>query len=183
MARARSGKRAAVRLELGDGFCIRPFVPGDATALARHANNPAVARGLRDRFPHPYTRRDAEVFLRGVGAQAEAGDFAIAAADEVVGGIGAQRQPDVHRLSAEIGYWLGEAYWGRGLATRALHAFGDWLFATTALERLYACVFETNPASRRVLEKAGFSLEGRLRRAVVKDGRMLDQFLYARLRP
>ena len=162
---------------------MRSFVAADAAAIARHANSPAVARGLRDRFPHPYARADAETFLRGVAAQTEESDFAIATPLEVIGGIGLQRQHDVHRLTAEIGYWLGEAYWGRGIATGALRALSEWLFATTPLERLYACVFESNPASARVLEKAGYALEGRLRRAVIKDGHVLDQFLYARLRP
>jgi RimJ/RimL family protein N-acetyltransferase len=172
-----------VRIDLADGCCMRSFVAADAAAIARHANNPAVARGLRDRFPHPYGRTDAETFLRGVAAQAEESDFAIATPLEVIGGIGLQRQHDVHRLTAEIGYWLGEAYWGRGIATGALRALSEWLFATTPLVRLYACVFESNPASARVLEKAGYALEGRLRRAVIKDGHVLDQFLYARLRP
>lgn len=162
---------------------MRSYVAADAAAVARHANNANVARGLRDRFPHPYTRADAETFLRGVANAAVESDFAIATAEEVVGGIGVQRQHDVHRLTAEIGYWLGEPVWGRGLATRAVTVVSAWLFQTSPLERLFACVFETNPASARVLEKAGYQLEGRLRRAVYKDGRVLDQLLYARLRP
>jgi RimJ/RimL family protein N-acetyltransferase len=172
-----------VHLDLGDAHCVRSYVAADAAALARHANNPAVARGLRDRFPYPYTRADAETFLRGVGAAAIESDFAIASPSEVIGGIGVQRQHDVHRLTAEIGYWLGQPFWGRGIATRAVVAMSAWLFATTPLERLFACVFETNPASARVLEKAGYQLEGRMRRAVYKDGRILDQLLFARLRP
>jgi len=179
----RSAKRARVHLDLADGCCVRSYVAEDAAALVRHANNPAVARGLRDRFPSPYGRVDAEVFLRGIAGQVEESDFAIATPAEVIGGIGLQRQHDVHRLTAEIGYWLGESQWGRGIATRAVAAVSEWLFATTPLERLYACVFETNPASARVLEKAGYQLEGRLRRAVIKEGRILDQLLYARLRP
>jgi RimJ/RimL family protein N-acetyltransferase len=172
-----------VHLDLGDARCVRSYVAADAAALARHANNAAVARGLRDRFPHPYTRVDAETFLRGIASGPAESDFAIASPDEVIGGIGVQRQHDVHRLTAEIGYWLGEPFWGRGIATRAVSAVSDWLFATTSLERLFACVFETNPASTRVLEKAGYQLEGRMRRAVFKDGRVFDQLLFARLRP
>jgi [ribosomal protein S5]-alanine N-acetyltransferase len=172
-----------VRIDLGDGCCVRSFVVADAAAIARYANNPAVARGLRDRFPQPYERRDADTFLRGVATQVDESDFAIATPVEAIGCIGLQRQHDVHRLTAEVGYWLGEPYWGRGIATRALHAFSDWLLATTPLQRLYACVFESNPASARVLEKAGYVCEGRLRRAVIKEGRVLDQLVYARLRP
>jgi RimJ/RimL family protein N-acetyltransferase len=162
---------------------VRPYVAEDAAALARHANNRAVWITLRDRFPHPYTMEDALSFLRIATTQQPPCDFAIATADEVIGGIGLQRQSDVHRLTAEIGYWLGEPYWGRGIASRAVRAVTDWAFATTSLERLYACVFATNPASARVLSNAGYQFEGRMRRAVIKDGRLLDQLLYAALRP
>ncbi len=162
---------------------MRPFVAEDAPAIARYANNRAVWITLRDRFPHPYTLADAIAFLGVATTQQPPGDFAIATADEAIGGIGLQRQSDVHRLSAEIGYWLGEPFWGRGIATRAVRAMTEWAFATTPLERLFACVFATNPASARVLTNAGYHFEGRMRRAVVKDGRILDQLIYAALRP
>jgi RimJ/RimL family protein N-acetyltransferase len=171
-----------VRLDLGD-CCVRPYVLEDAEALAKYADNRAVWITLRDRFPHPYTTDDAVGFLRIATTQQPTSDFAIATADEVIGGIGLQRQSDVHRLTAEIGYWLGEPFWGRGIATRAVRAVTAWAFATTSLERLYACVFATNPASARVLSNAGYQLEGRMRRAVIKDGRILDQLIYAALRP
>lgn len=171
-----------MQLDLGD-VCIRSFRPDDAERLVREAGSRAVWLTLRDRFPHPYTAADAAAFLAAVAAQDPESDFAIAGDGGVIGGIGVQRQPDVHRLSAEIGYWLGEAHWGRGIATRAVRAFTAWLFASTPLERLHAFVFATNPASARVLEKAGYQFEGRLRRAVIKDGRLLDQLVYAALRP
>jgi RimJ/RimL family protein N-acetyltransferase len=162
---------------------VRPYVLEDAEALAKYADNRAVWITLRDRFPHPYTTDDAVGFLRVATTQQPTSDFAIATADEVIGGIGLQRQSDVHRLTAEIGYWLGEPFWGRGIATRAVRAVTAWAFATTSLERLYACVFATNPASARVLSNAGYQFEGRMRRAVIKDGRVLDQLVYAALRP
>ncbi|MFN8644979.1 MAG: GNAT family N-acetyltransferase [Candidatus Binatia bacterium] len=171
-----------MRLDLGE-VCVRPFTSGDAAALVRHANNRAVWITLRDRFPHPYTPEDADAFLRVAMTQDPPADFAIASADEVIGGIGLQRQGDVHRLTAEIGYWLGESFWGRGIATRAVRAVTDWAFAATPLERIFAYVFATNPASARVLAKAGYQFEGRLHRAVVKEGRVLDQLVYAALRP
>ena len=171
-----------MRLDLGD-CCVRPYVLEDAEALAKYADNRAVWITLRDRFPHPYTTDDAVGFLRIATTQLPTSDFAIATADEVIGGIGLQRQSDVHRLTAEIGYWLGEPFWGRGIATRAVRAVTAWAFATTSLERLYACVFATNPASARVLSNAGYQFEGRMRRAVIKDGRVLDQLIYAALRP
>ena len=171
-----------MRLDLGD-CCVRPFAVDDAAAIAKYANNRAVWLTLRDRFPHPYTLEDAVAFLGIATTQQPPADFAIATDDEAIGGIGLQRQNDVHRLSAEIGYWLGEPYWGRRIASRAVQAVTEWAFATTPLERVFACVFATNPASVRVLSNAGYQFEGRLRRAVIKDGRMLDQLIYAALRP
>jgi ribosomal-protein-alanine N-acetyltransferase len=105
--------------------------------------------------------------------------YAIEVDGEAVGGIGLAIGADVHRLGAEIGYWLGEAVWGRGIATAVVRTLTPWAFATFGLERIFAGVFSSNPASMRVLEKCGYVREGVLRRAVIKDGRMLDQVLYA----
>lgn len=170
-----------MRLEFGE-YCVRSFTAGDLDAIVKYADNRRIAMNLRDRFPHPYTRADAAAFLEAVWAQQPESDFAIASRTEVIGGIGLHRLSDVHRLSAEVGYWLGEPYWGRGITTRALRALTEWAFATSPLERLHAGVFELNAGSIRVLEKAGYQLEGRLRRSVVKDGKVIDQLLYARLR-
>ncbi len=101
--------------------------------------------------------------------------------NEVIGGIGLTLQRDVHRRSAEIGYWLGEPFWGRGIAAEALAAVSEYAFAEHDLVRLFACVYEGNPASARVLEKAGYVCEGRLRKSVTKAAQTLDQFLYARI--
>ena len=100
----------------------------------------------------------------------------------MVGSIGLTLQEDVHRRSAEIGYWLGEPFWGRGIMSEAVPAFTAYAFATFDVCRLYATVFEWNPASARILEKAGYVLEGRLRKSVTKDGRIIDQFLFACVR-
>lgn len=170
-----------MRLDLGE-WCVRSFSAGDADAIATYANNRHISINLRDRFPYPYTRADAELFLDAAWAQQPESDFAIASRREVIGGIGYHRQSDVHRLTAEIGYWLGEPFWGRGIATRAVHALTEYVFVTTPLVRLYAHVFEWNPASARVLEKCGYRLEGRLRHSVLKDGRIIDQLIYGRVR-
>ena len=98
---------------------------------------------------------------------------------EAAGSIGFVVQPDVHRLSAEIGYWLGEAYWGRGIATEALRAVTAFAFEAHGLVRLFAGVFAWNTASMRVLEKAGYVREGVLTQSAIKDGRVIDQVLYA----
>ena len=143
----------------------------------------SISINLRDRFPYPYTRADAEAFLAAAWAQQPGERFRHRRrASEAIGGIGFHPQADVHRLSAEIGYWLGEPFWGRGIATRAVRALDEWVFATTPLVRLFAHVFDWNPASARVLEKAGYALEGRMRRSVIKDGKITDQLMYGRLR-
>ncbi len=108
--------------------------------------------------------------------------FAIEVDGDAAGGIGVFLQEDVARRSAEIGYWVGEAHWGRGIATDVVRRFTDWAFETYDLLRLYALVFDGNRGSCRVLEKAGYQLEGRMRKAVVKEGKVLDQLIYAKLR-
>ena len=170
-------------MELDLGSCtLRSWRSGDEDSLVRHADDRDVWINLRDRFPHPYTRDDARAWLRLVAESTPETNFAVAVAGEAVGGIGITLQDDVSRRSAEIGYWLGRAYWGRGIATAAVRALTDWAFAHFDLCRLYAGVFEWNPASARVLEKAGYVLEGRLRRSVTKDGRTIDQLLHALVR-
>ena len=162
---------------------LRPWRRGDELSLVRYANNRNVWRNLRDRFPHPYTAADADAWLTHVSAQSPVASFAIVVDGHAVGGIGLEPGTDVHRRSAEIGYWLGEPFWGRGIATEALRAVTEYAFRTFDICRLEAAVFEWNPASARVLEKAGYRLEGRARLAVTKDGRTGDRLLYALVRP
>ncbi|MGH7354616.1 MAG: GNAT family N-acetyltransferase [Candidatus Rokuibacteriota bacterium] len=162
---------------------LRSWREGDAASLARHANNRKVWLNMRDLFPHPYTLDDARGWI-ATGSRAEGlVSWAIVVDGEAIGGIGLVLKSDVDRRTAELGYWLGEAYWGRGIATEALRAVTDWAFAGLDLARLEAGVFEWNPASARVLEKAGYTLEARQPKAVTKDGRTIDRLLYARLRP
>ena len=158
---------------------LRPFREGDQASIVRYANNRRVWLNLRDAFPHPYTRADADAWLRRVVGQDPPTQCGVEVEGEVVGSIGLTLQEDVHRRSAEIGYWLGEPFWGRGLMTEAVPAFTAYAMATFDVCRLYATVFEWNPGSARVLEKAGYVLEGRLRKSVIKDGRTIDQFLFA----
>lgn len=161
---------------------IRNWDPRDRNSLVRHANSRRVWRNLKDRFPHPYTARDAQDWIGRATAASPQTAFAIAVGGEAVGGIGLDLQTDVFRRSAEIGFWLGEAYWGRGIATEAVRAMTDFAFSNFDLCRVYAGVFEWNPASMRVLEKAGYVCEGRLRKSVTKDGQTIDQLLYAIIR-
>lgn len=170
-------------MELDFGhFRLRPWQPGDEASLAYHANNPKIWRNVRDRFPHPYTRADAEGWIAIASANTPLTNFAIDVDGAAVGGIGVMLQEDVSRKSAEIGYWLGEAYWGRGIVTAAVRAMTDYAFATFDLCRLYANVFEWNPASMRVLEKAGYEFEGRRRKSAFKEGQIIDEMIYAIIR-
>lgn len=160
---------------------IRLWRGADAASLVLHANNINVARQLRDRFPHPYTRSDAAAFLRHVAAAERPTTFAIEVDGDAAGGIGFVPGTDVERFSAEIGYWLGEAFWGRGVVTEALTIVTGFAFDEFNLLRLFALPFADNTASVRVLEKAGYVREARLRSSSVKYGEPRDQFLYARV--
>jgi [ribosomal protein S5]-alanine N-acetyltransferase len=168
-------------LDLGD-LQVRSWRKSDLDALLRHANNPKIAANLRDQFPHPYTRRDAIEYLGFVRDQRPERAFALQHNDEAIGGLGFQTGIDISRVSAEIGYWVSEAYWGRGFATRAVCASTEWAFTEYKLTRVFALVFAYNTASIRVLEKAGFQREGVLRRSAVKNGVILDQAIYAQVR-
>lgn len=163
------------------GACvIRSWRPGDEETLPLHANNRKVWLNLRDRFPHPYTRSDAEKFIQRLSGIVPETNFAIDVNGEAVGGIGLELHDDVERCSAEIGYWLGEPYWGRGITTAAVMALTDYAFNEFKLTRVYAVPYARNAASIKVLEKAGYVCEGVMRRSAIKDGEVLDQVMYAR---
>jgi ribosomal-protein-alanine N-acetyltransferase len=170
-----------MRLELSRSV-IRAWSPSDRESLVRHANNPKIAANLRDAFPSPYSLEDADRFIALASERTPRASFAIEVDGEAAGGIGLMLHSDVERISAELGYWLAETYWGRGVMTEAVRAFTDWGFATFSLTRIYALPYGTNLPSVRVLEKAGFVYEGRLRRSAIKRGQVLDQLVYADVR-
>ena len=160
---------------------IRPVSLSDAAACLPLAQNPLVPRYMTDRFPHPYHESDAVDFLTMAEQCDPAQFFAIEVEGKFAGGISYEPLDDVGRITAEIGYWLGEPYWGRGIASEAATVFSDWLLGTGRFVRLQAGVFHPNLASARVLEKAGFTLEGRMKRAVIKNGVIHDRLMYAKL--
>jgi RimJ/RimL family protein N-acetyltransferase len=168
-----------MRLE-GTRCAVRSWRADDAGAIVKHANNANIASQLRDRFPHPYTARHAVEFLQFATDQADT-MLAIEVGAEAVGGIGVFRGSDVERYSAEIGYWLGESLWGRGITTEAVTLVTDYAFAKLNLLRVFALPFAANAASRRVLEKARYEFEGILRSSSVKFGEPHDQAVYARI--
>jgi len=161
---------------------LRPWRRGDEPSLVLHANNRSVWLNLRDRFPHPDTAKDADEWIAHAGSQAPVLNFATVVAGAAVGGTGLTLGTDVFRRSGAVGYWLGQPFWGRGIATEALRAVTDYAFTTLDICRLEAGVFDWNPASSRVLEKVGYVLEGRSRLAVTKAGRTGDRLLYALVR-
>lgn len=138
---------------------------------------------LRDRFPFPYTRRDGREFIKMARRMKPESFFAIAVDGQAVGGIGFVPHQDVERVSSEVGYWLGETFWGRGITTEALIAVTSYAIATHGFTRLFALPFAHNEASCRVLEKAGYVLEARLRKSAIKDGQICDQLQYAFIAP
>jgi RimJ/RimL family protein N-acetyltransferase len=171
-----------VRLPAGPAI-VRHWRMEDAPELTILADDRRVSRNLRDRFPYPYRLEDADRFLTMSTSMSPQTNFAIEVDGRVAGGIGYVLHSDVERVGAEVGYWLGVPFWGRGIVTAAVRAITVYAFAThPELERLYAVPFLTNPASARVLEKAGYRLEGILRRSAIKDGQVLDQWMYAILR-
>jgi RimJ/RimL family protein N-acetyltransferase len=175
--------RMASALSIDAGSCrVRPWRTSDLASLVRQADNPNVAGQMRDMFPHPYTRAHAAEWLRAANAGSPITKFAIEVGAEAVGGIGFMVGHDIERFSAEIGYWLGQDFWGRGIVTDAVRAVTRHAFDVHGLHRVFAVPFADNLASRRVLEKAGYTLEGIMRRSAVKAGVVRDQALYAIVR-
>ena len=163
---------------------VRSWTTEDLASLVKYADNRKIWLNLRDLFPHPYTLEHAQEWL--VRCSATSGpphNLAIEHAGEAIGSVGLSPMTDVARFTAELGYWLGEPFWGRGLATEALRRFTEYAFESFSFERLEAWIFASNPASGRVLEKAGYEREATLKSSAFKEGRFLDCHVYARLRP
>ena len=163
---------------------VRSFRPADVSCLAQHAGTYSVARTL-NLMPHPYSLQVAEAWIALATSQTPETQFAIVIDEEVVGGIGLRlddpERQGVFRHSAELGYWLGEAFWGRGIMSEAVAGFVGWAFGHFELARIHASVYAHNLASARVLTKAGFELEGRLRACYFKEGGFIDGLLYAKV--
>ncbi len=164
-----------------DKYVIRDWREDDAASIAHYANNRKIWIYLRDKFAHPYRLADAEAFLSRVMQMEPRTYFVIASDHEAIGSIGLMPGIDVHRFTAQLGYWLAEPFWGNGIMTAAIGALSEYAFAELGFHRIFAEPYTTNAASARVLEKAGFTLEGIIRASVFKDGRILDQYLYAKL--
>lgn len=160
-------------------FTLRPWTTDDLGSLVKHANNRRIAQNMTDRFPHPYTETDGLSFIHFATTDSPAHIFAIDVAGEAVGSIGVHPQTDIHQKNAELGYWLAEPFWGRGIISAAIKQAVNFAFDTYAIDRIFARPFGTNAASQRVLQKNGFALEGHFRETLYKNGAYLDELVYA----
>ena len=164
---------------------IRSLHKGDAGTLASQANNPGIARWMRNTFPYPYRVEDAAKWISIATLASPHYDYAICRPDEntVIGGIGLKSKDDIHYRTMQIGYWLGEEYWGQGIAKEAISVFSDWTFEQFKhVLRLEAEVYEGNNSSARVLEKAGFTFEAKNRNAIEKMGIVMSVLVYCKFR-
>src|SRR6218665_2729103 len=161
-------------------FILRRWQSGDEQSLVENANNYKIWKNLKDVFPHPYTITDAYEWVSIASGSSES--FAIQVDDKAVGAIGILLKDDIYRKNAEIGYWLGEAYWGNEIISNAIPDIVNYTFANYDVHRIYAGVFEYNIPSIRVLEKAGFEQEAILRKSLTKEGKLYDEHIYAKYR-
>lgn len=163
---------------------IRKWKLSDAGDLAAALSNKKVQDNLRDGLPYPYTEQDGADFIAAMLAADEKDTFAFAITvdDKAIGSIGVFRQENIHRQTAEMGYYIAEEYWGRGIMTEVVRQTCAYVFARSDIIRIYAEPFAYNTASCRVLEKAGFQYEGTLRSNAVKNGRVTDMKMYALLK-
>jgi len=158
---------------------LRPWKIEDADSLVENANNFDIARFMSDAFPSPYTLEDAKNFIAFATKDEPIHIFAIDIDGQAVGGIGIHPQADIMKKNAELGYWLGEKYWGKGIISKAIREIIPWAFNTYDITRIYARPFGSNMASQKVLEKAGFVLEARIKENIFKNGEYLDELIYA----
>ena len=165
-----------------DKCTLRKWKTSDLENLVKNANNYNVASTLRDAFPYPYTVEDGKEWIEFAGNEEWGHNFAITTDDKAIGCIGLIVGKDIERKSSEVGYWLGEDHWGKGIASSAMEGIVKFAFTNLKLERIFAVPLEHNIASRKVLEKNDFILEGILRNSVFKSGKFHNQALYARIR-
>jgi [ribosomal protein S5]-alanine N-acetyltransferase len=161
-------------------YTLRQWQAGDEKSLAENANNHKIWRNLKDIFPHPYTLMDAYEWIK-MAAHSQT-NFAIEVKGKAVGGIGILLKDDIYKKNAEIGYWLGEEYWGQGIISSAINEVVEYTFKNFDVSRIYAGVFEYNLASMRVLEKAGFHQEAVLKKSLVKEGALFDEHIFVKFR-
>jgi [ribosomal protein S5]-alanine N-acetyltransferase len=160
-------------------FKLRPWTPDDLDSLLRYADNFNIAQNMADMFPHPYTREKGIAFLEMATKNTPPNILAIEVEGEAAGGIGIHPQHDIYRKNAEMGYWLAEPYWGKGIISKAIPQMVAYGFENWDVTRIFARPFGTNIGSQKALEKAGFILEAKLEQTFYKNGKYLDELIYA----
>lgn len=161
-------------------FALRPWRLDDIDSLVKYANNPHIAQYMTDGFTHPYTIETGMAFIVFANKDTPIHIFAIEVNGEAIGGIGIHLQADIFRKNAEIGYWLAEEYWGNGIISQAILNATDFAFNTYDITRVFARTFESNKASQRVLEKAGYMIEGSYQQTIYKNGAFQNEIVYAK---
>lgn len=169
-------------INLGN-IILRNWQEKDVKSLSKNANNKKIWDNLRDDFPFPYTEMAAKEWIKIANFDNPLTNFAIEYKGTAIGGIGIIKQKDIFRKNAEIGYWLGEKYWNKGISTKVLKGMIEYTFNTFDVIRIFAHVFESNEASIRVLKKCGFSEEAQLKNAVIKNKTIQDCLIYSILSP
>ena len=160
-------------------FKLRPWSMNDLESLVQNANNPAIAKNMMDQFPYPYTTEAGIKFIEFATKDQPIHIFAIEIEGKAVGGIGLHLQEDVRKKNAELGYWLAEPYWGKGIITKAISEMVEFGFKNFDIDRIFARPYGTNKGSQRVLEKAGFILEARFDKTCYKNNEYQDELVYA----
>ena len=160
-------------------FTLRPWTKADIESLVKYADNYEIAKNMTNQFPHPYKKENGLTFIEFATKNSPIHIFAIDIHGEAVGGIGIHPQSDIQCKNAELGYWLGEPFWSKGILSRAIPQILDFAFKTYDITRVYARPFGTNIASQKVLEKNGFKLEARFEKTLFKNGEYLDELVYA----
>jgi len=159
-------------------FRLRELRIDDAASIAKYANNRNVSKFLTDAFPYPYTIENGLGFITHTLNNPDVLILVIEVNGEAAGCIGVHPQTDIHRRNAELGYWLAEKYWGKGIVSKAVAEIVKMAFDKFDIDRIFARPFDTNPASKRILEKAGFTLEAKFEKVLIKDGELLDELIY-----
>ena len=160
-------------------FKLRSWKISDLDSLVKYANNKDIAKYMTDKFPFPYEDSNGRAFIEFATKDDPIHIFAIDIDGQAVGGIGIHPQDDIRRKNAELGYWLAEPFWGKGIISSAIKQIIDFAFETYDIDRVFACPFGTNSASQKVLEKNNFILEGKFEKSLIKNGELEDELIYA----
>ena len=162
-----------------ENISLRAWATSDIDNLLKYASNPKIAKNMTNAFPHPYTQEAGEAFIAMANSKKPVSIFALCLNNEAIGGIGVHPQQDIHEKCAELGYWLAEPFWGKGITSKAVLKMIDFAFLNFDIVRLYARPFSSNIGSQKVLEKCGFKLEARLKKSIYKNGVYLDEMIYS----